>query len=128
MEANQEKTDANLKEMKARLNSNQEEIKFSKEEMKEETKTGRLEMKATVSVIQEKMEAATSFIRSKLERALKHHRTDVLACVDPRTLGLRKELNKKFEETQVDLQAVKTSLDMRTKSQPVYRHFTGDMF
>jgi hypothetical protein len=81
--------------------------------MKEETKTGREEMKATVSVIQEKMGTMTSSISSKLERALKHHRKDVHVCVDPRTLGFRKELDKKFEETQVDLETVKTT---RTKS------------
>jgi hypothetical protein len=49
------------------------------------------------------MEAATSSIRSKLEGALKHHRKDVLACVDQRAWSLRKELDKKFEETQEDL-------------------------
>jgi hypothetical protein len=41
---------------------------------------------------------------------------DVLVCADQRTQGLRKELKKKIDETQVDLQAVKTSLDTQMKS------------
>jgi hypothetical protein len=39
-----------------------------------------------------------------------------MSCVDQRTWGLGKELNGKIDETQVDLQAVKTSLDTLTKS------------
>jgi hypothetical protein len=35
--------------------------------------------------------------------------------VDQRTQGLRKELTEKIDEMQVNLQALKTSLDMRTK-------------
>jgi hypothetical protein len=59
---------------------------------------------------QEKMEAATQFIRSELE-VIKHRVEDVLSCVDQKKQGLRKELTEKIEETQVDLQAVKTSVD-----------------
>jgi hypothetical protein len=36
---------------------------------------------------------------------------DVLACVDQRTLGLRKELNVRIDVAQVDLQLVMTSID-----------------
>jgi hypothetical protein len=41
---------------------------------------------------------------------------DVLACVNQKTQGLYKELNKKIDEMQVDLQAVKTSNDTETGS------------
>jgi hypothetical protein len=41
---------------------------------------------------------------------------NVVACVDQRTQHLRKELNETIDETQVDLQAVNTSLDMLTKN------------
>jgi hypothetical protein len=37
---------------------------------------------------------------------------DVLLCVDQKMQGLRKELTKKTDEIQVDLQAVKMSVDM----------------
>lgn len=37
-------------------------------------------------------------------------------CVDQRTQDLRKELNHKTDETQVDVKAVKMSFDTRTNS------------
>jgi hypothetical protein len=41
---------------------------------------------------------------------------DVLSCVDQKMQGLFKELNEKVDETQLDLQAVKTSLDTWRKN------------
>jgi RNase adaptor protein for sRNA GlmZ degradation len=41
---------------------------------------------------------------------------DALSYVDQKTQGLRKKLIEKIHETQVDLQAVKISLDMRRRS------------
>lgn len=41
---------------------------------------------------------------------------DVLSCVKQNTQGLTKELTKKTDETQVDLQTVKTSIDTWTRS------------
>jgi hypothetical protein len=62
------------------------------------------------------MEAAIRSIRSELEETIKHRVEYVLSCVDQKTQGLCKELTEKIDETQVDLQAVKTSLDTRAKS------------
>jgi hypothetical protein len=67
-----------------------------------------------MDIHQEKMEVAIHSIWSKIE-IIKHRVEDVLSCVDQKTQGLHKELTEKFDETQVDLQAVKTSLVMWTK-------------
>jgi hypothetical protein len=83
--------------------------------MKEEIKSGHAEMKSTVSAIQEKMEATIYSIWSELEETIKHRLEDVLSCVNQKTQGLHSELNE-IEETRVALQAVKTSLDLQTKS------------
>lgn len=40
---------------------------------------------------------------------------DFVSCVDQMMQGHRKELNDMIDETQVDIQAVKTSLDTWTK-------------
>jgi hypothetical protein len=40
---------------------------------------------------------------------------DVLSCVDQNTQGLCKEMTKKIDETQLDLKAMRTSVDMRTR-------------
>jgi hypothetical protein len=74
------------------------------------------EMKAKMDIHQEKMEAAIHSIRSELEETIKHSVEDVLLCVDQETQSLRKELTEKTDETQVDLQAVKVSLDTLMKS------------
>jgi RNase adaptor protein for sRNA GlmZ degradation len=65
---------------------------------------------------QEKMEATVHSIRSEVEETIKHWVEDFLSCVDQKTQGLRKELTEKIGETQVDLQAIRMSIDMRTKS------------
>jgi hypothetical protein len=72
-------------------------------------------MKATIDIHQE-METAIHSIRSKLKETIKHRTEDVLSCVDQKTQGPRKQLTEKIDETQVDLQAIRTSVDMRTKS------------
>jgi transcriptional regulator NrdR family protein len=68
-------------------------------------------MKAKVDIHQEKMEATVHSIQSKLEETIKHWVEDVLSCVDQKTQDLHKELNEKIDETWVDFQAVKMSLD-----------------
>jgi hypothetical protein len=73
-------------------------------------------MKAKMDIHQAKMEAAIHSIRSELEETIKHQVEDVLSCVDQKTQGLCKELTENIDETQVDLQATRTSVDMRTKS------------
>jgi hypothetical protein len=83
---------------------------------KDRTESTKEEMKAKMSIYQEKMEAAIHSIQSKSEEAMKHRGEDVLACVDQRTQALRKERIEKIDGTQVDVQALKTSLDKRTKS------------
>jgi hypothetical protein len=62
------------------------------------------------------MEAALHSIRSELEKAIKHQVEDILSCVDQKKQGFRKELVEKIDETQVDLQAIRTSVDTQTKS------------
>lgn len=46
----------------------------------------------------------------------KHRLEDVLSCIDQKRQGLRKELTEKIGERQVDLEAVKTSIDTRAKN------------
>jgi hypothetical protein len=41
---------------------------------------------------------------------------DILSCVGQKTEFLCKELIEKIDETQVDLQAIRMSVNMRTKS------------
>jgi hypothetical protein len=72
-------------------------------------------MKTKMDIHQEKMEASIHSIRTELEETVKHRVDDVLSCVDQKTQGLPKELCEKIDETQ-DLQAVRASLDTRTKS------------
>jgi 2-hydroxy-3-keto-5-methylthiopentenyl-1-phosphate phosphatase len=62
------------------------------------------------------MQATIHFIRSKLEENIKQQLEDAVSCVNQKTQGLHKELTEKIDETQVDLQAIRSSVDMRTKS------------
>jgi ElaB/YqjD/DUF883 family membrane-anchored ribosome-binding protein len=62
------------------------------------------------------MEAAIHSILFKLEESIKHLMEDVLLCVHQKTQSLRKELTKVVNETQVDLEVTRTSVDTRTKS------------
>lgn len=55
------------------------------------------------------------FIQSKLEETIKHRVEDVLSCVNQTTQGLHEELTD-ISETQIDLQVVKTFIDMWTGS------------
>jgi hypothetical protein len=64
---------------------------------------------------QEETKFAINSIQTELEETMKPLVDDVLAYVGQRTQALRKELIE-IDETQVDLQAVKTSLDTWTKS------------
>jgi hypothetical protein len=61
------------------------------------------------------MEVAIHSIWSELEETIKHRAEDVLSCVDQKTQGPRRELTEKIDETQVDLQATRISVDTRTK-------------
>jgi hypothetical protein len=51
---------------------------------------------------------------SELEETIKRQVEDVLACVDQRMAGLRKEHNEKIDETQADVRFVMTSIDKWT--------------
>jgi hypothetical protein len=73
-------------------------------------------MKAKLDLHQEKIKATIHSIRSELEETIKHQVEDILSCVSQKAQGLCKELTKKAGETQVDLQAVKTSHHTWTKS------------
>lgn len=55
------------------------------------------------------------FIQSKLEETIKHRVEDVLSCVNQTTQGLHEKLTD-ISETQIDLQVVKTFIDMWTGS------------
>jgi hypothetical protein len=73
-------------------------------------------MKAKMDIPQEKTEATIHSIRPKLEETIKHQVEDFLSCVEGKTQVLCKELTEKIDGTQVDLQAIRTSVDTRTKS------------
>jgi hypothetical protein len=60
-------------------------------------------MKAEMDIQQQKMEATIHSIRSELKETIKHRVEDVLSCVEQKMQGIRKELTKKIDETQVDL-------------------------
>jgi hypothetical protein len=80
------------------------------------TESTQEEIKSKMDIHQGKMEAAIHSIQSELEEAIKHRVEYILSCVDQKTQGLRKELTEIIDETQVDLQAIETSVDMWTKS------------
>jgi uncharacterized membrane-anchored protein YjiN (DUF445 family) len=69
-----------------------------------------------MDVHQERMEAAIDSIWSELEEIIRYQVEDVLSCVDQKMQGLCKELTQKIDETHVDLQANRTSVNTRTKS------------
>jgi hypothetical protein len=47
---------------------------------------------------------------------IKHQVEDFLSYVNRKTQGLCNKLTEKIDETQVDLQAIRTSINMQTKS------------
>jgi hypothetical protein len=118
-DANQEKKDAridaNQEKMEDRLDANNDKFGvlwgtlISRMDIHQSrTLSTQEEMKAKMDIHQEKMEAAIHSICSELD-IIKHRMEDVLLCRP-------KELTKKFDETQVDLQTVKTSLVMQMKN------------
>jgi hypothetical protein len=60
---------------------------------------------------QGKTEDAVRYILFELEETDKRRVEDVLANVDQRTQGLRKELSEKIAEKQADPQFLMTSID-----------------
>jgi hypothetical protein len=127
MEANHKKTDvkidANQEEMEGRTDANNEKSEvlqgtiISRMDVHQaRTMSTKEEMKAKVDINQEKMEAAIHSIWSELGETIKHWVKDVLSCVNQKMQGLHEELTKKIAETQVDLQAIRTSVAMQTKS------------
>jgi hypothetical protein len=53
---------------------------------------------------QEETKAAIDSVRSELEKTIKHRVEDVLASVDQKTQGLRKEPDSRIGETQWDFE------------------------
>jgi hypothetical protein len=100
--------------MKAQVGSIASWIDAKEEEMKARVSATQHEMEVTMKCSQEETDDAIYSIQSELEETIKHWLEDILACVDQRTQGLCKELKEKIDEMQVDLQAVKTSIDMWT--------------
>jgi type VI protein secretion system component Hcp len=122
METNQERTEANQEKMEARIDASSEKsevlrntLVFRMDIHQARTLSTQEEMKAKMDIHQEKIEAAIHSIRSELEETIKHRLEDVLFCVDQKTPDLGKEVTEKTDGKHVDLQAVKTSLDTRTK-------------
>lgn len=105
----QEKMDDGQEEMKARMCYLTSWINASQEEMRVRVSAIQYKMEVMIKCCQE-TEATIHSIRSELEEAIKHWVEDVLSCVNQKMQGLRKELTEKIVETQVDLQAVKTSI------------------
>jgi hypothetical protein len=68
------------------------------------------EMKAKMDIHQEKMEVAIQSNWFEVEDSVKYRVEDVLSCIHQNVQGLHKE------PTQVDLQAMRMSIDTRTKS------------
>jgi hypothetical protein len=71
-------------------------------------------MKAKMDIHKEKMETTIHSIQFYLETIKQVE--DALSCVDQKTQGLCKGLTEKTTEPQVDLQAVKTSINTWTGS------------
>jgi hypothetical protein len=119
------KADANLREMKGKIKPNNEKFEVLRGTLvswmdihQARTESTQEEMKAKIDIRQKKMEAAIHSIWSGLEETIKCRVEDALSCVGRKTQGHRKELTEKIDETQVGLQAIRTSVDTRTKSIP----------
>jgi hypothetical protein len=69
-------------------------------------------MKASIYM----MEPAVHSFWFELQETIKHRMEDVPSYVVQKTQGLRRVLTEKIDETQVDLQAMRTFVDTRTKS------------
>jgi uncharacterized membrane-anchored protein YjiN (DUF445 family) len=117
------KIDANKDEMEGRIDANNEKSEVLQGTLvswmdvhQARTMSTKEEIKAKVDIQQEKMEAAIHSIWSELGETIKHWVEDVLSCVDQKIQGLHKELTETIYETQVDLQAIRTSVDMQTES------------
>jgi hypothetical protein len=83
-------------------------VTASQEKMKAKVDTA-------IRAVQEKVEATINPIWSELEETIKNLVEDVLASVDQWTQGLCKEVNGKIEETELHLELVMMSLNIRTK-------------
>jgi hypothetical protein len=103
---------ADREALKKMMDTNQERMNVKLRKMKEEIKCGQAEMKPMVSAIEEKMEAAIHSMGSELRETVRHRTEGVVLSVDQTTHDLRKELT----ETQVELQELTTSVDMRTEN------------
>lgn len=82
----------------------------------------RARVSAMIKFSQEATKAVVVSFWSELEEAMKHQVKDVVAYVNQRTQGLCKELNKKIDEMQLDLQAMRTSIDKWTRASWKLRH------
>jgi hypothetical protein len=69
-------------------------------------------MKAKMDILQERMKATIHSVRSEFEEIIKHQVKDILSGVNQMTQGLHKKLNEQVDATQVDLQAVKSPIEM----------------
>jgi hypothetical protein len=127
LEANHEKMDAKIdssqEKMEARIDSNNEKFEVLRGSFiswmdihQARTVSAQEEMEARMGIHQEKMEATVHSTWSESKETIKHRMEDVLSCVDQKKQGLCNQLTEKIDETQVDLQAVKTSISTWTGS------------
>jgi hypothetical protein len=73
-------------------------------------------MIVTIKCSQEETKAATNSDRSELVETMKHRVQGVLSCADQKTQGLLTQMTERINETQVDLQAIRTYFDIRENS------------
>jgi DNA anti-recombination protein RmuC len=105
-------------ESEQRLAHQLAEIRSGQEEMKD--LLARLEAKmeanqAKMDVKLKEMSEEVHSIRSELEETIEHRTQNVMTHVNHVTQSLQKEMIEGIENTQGDLETVKTSLDTRTK-------------
>jgi flagellar hook-length control protein FliK len=117
---NQAKTDTKMDSPASRMDVNQ----ASHEQMK--IQIGSLASRTDINLKEMAAAIRAHSIRSELEETMRHRREDVLACVDQRTQGLRKEPNEKNKQTPWFQSAMRTIPTERPSLVgEVSAHFSG---
>jgi hypothetical protein len=98
------------------MKAGQEKMEDKIEAKYQKTDASPEKIESTVRASPEGITAAINVIWSELKESIKNRVAVVLNSVDQPIQGLSEEVDEKFEETRLDLQAVTTSPDERTKS------------
>jgi predicted component of type VI protein secretion system len=85
-----------------------------RDEMKQ-IRTGQEHIQDIIRTNQEKMEAMVHSMRSELDETIQHQIKNIMTHVNCKTQSLQKELTKKIEKTQVELQAVEVFLNTQAR-------------